>query len=204
MTSEIVVARYNENIDWLKPLLHHATIYNKGDSNTVTSIAWMQYGARVAYLPNVGREAQTYIWHIVNNYDRLSEWTTFTQGNPFDHERAPLTLSKRCQNGMSSNCSLANNSQTWHPSESFNIKQYRGKLLEPYEGTFKQFWDKYVRVPFPKNNRFFVYWGAIFCVSKERILSRPRSDYVSMLLSLDSPNPEAAHFFERAWYYIFD
>lgn len=36
-------------------------------------------------LPNIGREAHTYLYHIVSNYYNLTDWTFFLQGNPFDH-----------------------------------------------------------------------------------------------------------------------
>ena len=32
-------------------------------------------------LPNVGRESQTFLHHIVTNYDQLADWTVFTQAN---------------------------------------------------------------------------------------------------------------------------
>lgn len=75
---EIVVAKYNEDLNWLNSLNGgKVTIYNKGKDDSSDSVK----------LPNIGREPQTYFHHIVNNYDNLSEWTFFTQGNPFDHVR---------------------------------------------------------------------------------------------------------------------
>jgi hypothetical protein len=38
-------------------------------------------GRHVA-LPNMGREGGTFLTHIVSNYDKLAEWTVFTQGEP--------------------------------------------------------------------------------------------------------------------------
>ena len=73
----IIVARYNENIEWTKQL-HNVRIYNKGTpllENEPTVIA----------LPNVGREGHTYYSHLVENYDNLPDYTIFLQGNPFDH-----------------------------------------------------------------------------------------------------------------------
>ena len=34
-------------------------------------------------LPNVGREANTYLWHITTRYATLADYTVFIQGNPF-------------------------------------------------------------------------------------------------------------------------
>ncbi len=36
-------------------------------------------------LPNLGREAHTYLHHIVNRYYTLADYTIFCQGKPFDH-----------------------------------------------------------------------------------------------------------------------
>ena len=77
MKTEIVVARYNENLDWLKEIKKSKdlkiTVYNKGkDDIDVPFIS----------LPNIGRESHTYLYHIINNYDNLADQTIFCQGNP--------------------------------------------------------------------------------------------------------------------------
>lgn len=77
MTSlELVVARYAEDLSWLRrvPKTVRVTVYNKG-GDTVPGMA----------LPNVGREAHTYLHHMVTRYDDLAEVTLFCQGKPFDH-----------------------------------------------------------------------------------------------------------------------
>jgi hypothetical protein len=72
----IVVARYNEDLEWTKQF-SNVIIYNKeiqltDDFNQIL-------------LNNVGREGHTYYKHIYDNYDNLAEYTIFLQGNPFDH-----------------------------------------------------------------------------------------------------------------------
>ena len=69
----IVVARFNEDIEWNKQFLN-VIIYNKGTplTNNFNQII----------LNNVGREGHTYYKHI---YDNLAEYTFFLQGYPFDH-----------------------------------------------------------------------------------------------------------------------
>jgi len=74
---EVVVSRYNENIDWTRRIENAVvTIYNKGGDIS---------GFDTIQLPNVGREGHTYYHHIVSRYDNLAEYTAFLQGNPFDH-----------------------------------------------------------------------------------------------------------------------
>lgn len=58
--------------------------YSKGgvqeQDDTVSHAIFRKY----TDLPNVDREGQTYLTHIVNHYDSLEEVMFFTQGSPFD------------------------------------------------------------------------------------------------------------------------
>jgi len=73
---ELVVARHNEDLAWLRrvPRDFIVTIYNKGDEIPETHP-----------LPNVGREAHTYLHHLAERYETLAGVTVFVQGHPFDH-----------------------------------------------------------------------------------------------------------------------
>jgi len=74
----VVISRYHEDIDWVSKLKIPYLIVNKGDPiddpNTVC-------------IPNDinGREAHTYIWYILQNYDNLPDSVIFLQGDPFEH-----------------------------------------------------------------------------------------------------------------------
>jgi hypothetical protein len=72
--TKIIVARYNENIEWTKQF-DNVILYNKGDECVENEIK----------LPNVGREGHTYYTYIYDNYDDLPDYVIFLQGNPFDH-----------------------------------------------------------------------------------------------------------------------
>lgn len=73
MVVSIVVARYNEDIEWTKQF-PNVIVYNKGSELPNTTV-----------LRNVGREGHTYYRHICDNYHALAEHTIFLQGNPHDH-----------------------------------------------------------------------------------------------------------------------
>jgi hypothetical protein len=87
MKTEIVIARYNENLDWLKKIKKSKnlkiTVYNKGKDDI--NIPYIQ-------LPNIGRESHTYLYHIMNNYDKLADQTIFCQGNSIYHSPGFLDL----------------------------------------------------------------------------------------------------------------
>lgn len=70
MTTSIVVARYQENVDWVHTLPKdiQVHVYTKGLD-----------------VPNVGRESSTYLHHIITQYDSLTDEVIFCQGDPFDH-----------------------------------------------------------------------------------------------------------------------
>lgn len=87
---ELVVARYREDLSWLRELALPARVYNKGpEPDASIGPAALPPGVTVTALPNVGREAHTYLTHIVARYDALPEWTAFLQGNPFAHLAPP-------------------------------------------------------------------------------------------------------------------
>lgn len=71
----IVISKYKENIEWTKKIKHKITLYDKSDNPVSDSIK----------LKNVGREGETFLYHIVNNYNNLDDITVFLQGNPFEH-----------------------------------------------------------------------------------------------------------------------
>lgn len=71
----VVVARSWENLHWLDGLNRPFIIYNKGDEDVKHPYI---------RLPNVGRDIGTYLQYIVDNYNNLSDFTFFLQGDPFD------------------------------------------------------------------------------------------------------------------------
>ncbi len=77
-TLELVVAHYHEDLRWLRrvPAVFQKTIYSKAEPPPLQPHL---------PLPNVGREAHTYLHHIVSRYDSLADYTVFCQGKPFDH-----------------------------------------------------------------------------------------------------------------------
>ena len=73
----MVVARYNENIEWVLPYNDIAVIYNKGLEIKLPF-------NNIINLENIGREGHTYLYHIIENYNSLtSDKIIFTQGSPF-------------------------------------------------------------------------------------------------------------------------
>ena len=93
MKTEIIIARYNEDLSWLKkiPKDIKITIYNKG-LDDIEQMKTLNYD--IIKLPNVGRESHTYLYHIINNYDNLAHKTIFCQGDSIFHSPGFLDLLK--------------------------------------------------------------------------------------------------------------
>ena len=77
---EVIVAHHSEDLSWLSriPMGMRIRIYTKGpkvDLNTPLLVS----GTSLQQLPNVGRESHTYLHHIVDNYERLAQWSVFMQ-----------------------------------------------------------------------------------------------------------------------------
>jgi hypothetical protein len=60
MNKKVVIARYKEPIDWINNLSCDYIIYNKGDK--------IDESLNHIDVPNEGREAETYLRFIVDNY----------------------------------------------------------------------------------------------------------------------------------------
>lgn len=80
---QIVVTRVNEDLRWLDALAVIPTIvYNRGATD-----AWLptpRDNLKIVQQPNVGREDQVMLQHIVDHYDNLPNFTFFLQGWPFN------------------------------------------------------------------------------------------------------------------------
>jgi len=165
----IVVARYNEDLEWSKQFLN-VIIYNKGIklTNDFNQIL----------LNNVGREGHTYYKHIYDNYDNLAEYTIFLQGNPFDHSPNIISNLNNYINNKELNIDFEFLSE-WIISCNINgcIHHTGLPLIETYEKIFGEKKD---------NNNFLFGAGAQFIVSRKKILQRPKEFYLNIIKILEN------------------
>ena len=188
MEKQLVLARYEESLDWVieNDLLHKTKIYNKG-SDLPSKFT------NVTKLSNVGREAHTYLHHIIFNYDKLADFTYFCQGNPFDHS---LKFVEKFNN-------LDINNFTYLGD--FSHKIYKNYLHDEsvYDKSLPLVASTLNLTSFLPNVYEFKS-GAIFAVPKKNILDRPLAYYEEAISFVDSDiSPPAAHAFERLWEFIF-
>ena len=89
---KFVFARYNESMDWIAhdpSIYSNCIIYNKGNrkelDNELSAIANHISIIDIPNEPIFGREGDTYLRHIINNFDKLDEYIIFSQADPFTH-----------------------------------------------------------------------------------------------------------------------
>lgn len=176
----LVVSKYKENINWTKKY-QNVIVYDKFKGD----------------LPNIGREAHTYLSYIVTHYDTLPNKVYFSQGWIQDHniDESIFETGKYSSNLITS---YTNNG---------HVYSHNGKYTYPKEKlNIKEWFQKYINKDINLEEPIRIWWNAIFPVSKKQIHSRPK-EYYKMLLDLipkNATNPEIAHYFERSWYYIFN
>ena len=222
-TFEVVIARYNENLDWVNKEFPNEkiTIYNKGKDDITLLPNWT-----ITKLPNIGRETHTYLYHIINNYNNLADRTLFLQGHPFDHARhiySPLMqyktkvfnhLSNKCKN-IIARCgnSFSAYLKSYYRRDPDRLDDQSANLHATLHGSFREgvtdenleeFIEKILKRKLPGNTVIGWTMGAQFAVEKETILRHNIEYYKNLLTVLDRVHPEEVYFIEKSWDIVFD
>ena len=209
----LVISRYNEDLEWLKeePFNKYPVIiYNKGINNNY----YIPPNAITYKLPNVGRCDHTYLYHIIKYYDLLEGNIIFLPGSNNIKYKMKKSLKlikyiemlnktvfigyyfdnvkKNLYNFKLSNYIATNsNNAKLNPEKKLTLSPIRpfGKWYDHHFGDMK---INYVS-----------YYG-IIGINSEDILQHPKSYYENLIKDVStSSNPEAGHYFERAWNAIF-
>lgn len=180
-----------ESLNWLRrvPPSIARTIYDKNpDSPAPASIS----------LPNVGREAHSYLHHIVSRYESLAPVSLFCQGHPFDH-------------AFDFHASLRDFAA--RPDQIGDFR-WLGHLIDTDDArghTLFKTWSKnddgreldlngFHRALFDCDGpaRYTFRGGAQFVAMREIVRARPLS-FWQRALKISVAFPDAAHCFERTW-----
>jgi hypothetical protein len=206
---ELVVARYEEDLSWVTDVyedsirfgrMFEVTVYNKGPSPLAVDTR-----ARVITLPNVGREAHTYLIHLLSRWDTLADWTGFLQGDPFPHMLGLSIVKGLLQPSCIPFFPGFTHCREWLPSGYLNwpninrVYSYP-KDMRPAGLSFLAWFREKLGIELRDAWEIRYAPGACFAASREMIKRRPRSLYEGLLEDLaDHPHPEEAHYCERAW-----
>lgn len=214
MKVQVVVARYNESVDWLQPIQDKCLFINKGEPLNLPN---------EVRLENLGRESDSYLWYIIENYDSLPDVVAFTQGDISDHRNgSPLykVIETMIEEAAQYTCSRPH---TMHTSRGPNVSCYDADF------NYRPSWDKHCKDEFwmqnnYKNNRpirfslwlesvvgkeykspFLMYTNAIFAVHKNKILKYSKEFYQRLRDEVHHHvNPTEGHFMERTWFLLYN
>jgi hypothetical protein len=193
-------------LERLRPYAKYAIIYHKWKES------WPRFPVkRWIKIENVGREGETYLQHIINNYNNLADITIFLQWWMHDqlyNNLAYWNLEKYVKEVKKYWFST---SRMWlvfrkNPQIVFSWKlkeQYVNWSMRHAKDSFAEFYKKIYWESQPLI--FPCFFCANFAVTKEKICKRPKKFYEKIHnYLLDHLNPEEWHYVERFWYKIFN
>jgi Protein of unknown function (DUF3431) len=204
---ELVVARYRENLNWLRkvPPAIQKTVYDKSGEPSPVPTAIL--------LPNnAGREAHTYLHHIITRHDSLADWTIFCQGKPFDHT---FDFHHTLRAFAANPDQIGTTGLIESDTDQF---RWLGHIVDTDDNGGQRLfrtWSKnddgrgldlngfhraLLGTDGPDNYPFVL--GAQFAVRRDLVQKRPLSFY-EQALHISVNFPDAAHCFERTWDKVF-
>lgn len=192
----VVVAHYKENLEWLNDICEHCIVYNKG------GVCSKGKFKKIISLRNFGREADTYLTYIIDNYPKFPDYVFFTQGNISDHV-IPLDTFVNKVNEMQFlkdnktgyiGFTTAVGEKGWGTIQGFHDRYHHGL---PLKQLFENIYDNPPEV-------FKCNYCGVFMVSKEAILFHSKKFYEILYDWMLVYEPLAGYCLERIWTYVFD
>jgi hypothetical protein len=195
MDKEIVISVYDREILWIDDIADNVkkTIYRKGNNQI------SKYN-EIKISNNVGRDVHTFFYHIVKNYDNLSDITFFCQDHPFDHWGNIIgtvnsgDLDSRCEIKIDGYYGFHNNSigSSWQLKKSNQFGD--GFVLScrsdgwPHHAhenlNLNTYWDLFFDSPIPSDFEFIP--GGHFAITKEQIRIRSKKFYQEIVSFLEN------------------
>lgn len=226
----IVISRYLENLNFMDDYpfnKFNAIVYNKGNNDNFNR----NNVIKVVNLPNIGRNDHTFIYHIVNEYNNLSENTIFiTDSINLLHKKTQLIniIKKLIHNNFNksifiSKCICENNNKKslWNIEKNFFMTKYGASgILNKKSGNNqtirsnispfgKWYFHNFNNLKDINNNKLNInykcnaYYG-IIGMNKKNIINKDINFYKKLLKQLEiGDNVEVGHYIERSWSVIF-
>jgi len=212
---EIVVARYNENLEWLNEYPFNQfeyIVYNKGDNDKFVKKNVKQ----IIQLSNVGMCDHTYLYHIIQNYENLSNTIVFLPGSvniSYKKQKAINLLTRIIKSNYTCSFFIGNyhNSVKQYYKNFYldehkcaydknhiknNITKLQPCKIRPYENWYNYF--------FGDSPAHYATHCGIFSIDKRDIIQHPIYRYKLLIETVNkTSHHESAHYMERSWGAIF-
>lgn len=213
-TFEVVVVRYNEDLEWLKHEFKNEKIiiYNKGEDDLEN----LPVHSKVINIPNIGWFGGSILYHLVNNYNILADRTLFLQGEPYEQPlflpliRHKGEIKSACQTqniigkGEETTLQIRSDEFTYgHTEEEWATTKYAGKFKLFNNYSMIDFAQQYVDKDILLEGPLCVVWGAQFAVDKSNVYLHKAEFYQRMLPLFEQKYPMADFYLEKLWDIIF-
>jgi len=226
MIITLVISRYNEDLEWLKSELfsniHNIIIYNKGINNNF--YGFDKY--KVINLPNVGRDAHTYFYHISKKYKTyllLDSITIFLPGSielPHKYNRAiklvetviKENVSRSLFSCIEENPSVLDNLREFKIDSYISSNKLNKKINNDDNMRLSKIrplgkWLENILEIKSIDELKPIKWcnmNLMFALSSEDIINRPIDFYDRIIREIDEHhNHEVVHYIERTMPYLF-
>ena len=177
----IVIAHYNENLDWVHNLQYPYIIISRK-------------GLPREKAPNKGNEASSFLEYIIQYYHNLSEYTIFVHGHRTSwHHKT--NIDERLNNHLIIN----------KPYYNINELQMDKKIIDNEE--YITMLEKICNISYDRKNKHKYRAGAQFYVHKDLILRNPKESYIILynyLMNCTLSSAISGRFFEYSWHIIFN
>jgi hypothetical protein len=211
----IVVARYNENLSWLDEYPFNQfdyIVYNKGDNENFVKTNVKT----IINLPNVGRCDHTYLYHIINNFDNLTDIVVFFPGSLNIPEKK-ITAIKILNNIINTNYKIAIFIGSYYNSIQYNFRDFKidhhkcvceenfskNNETQLFKCKIRPY-GKWYKFFFGNTNAHWVALSGVFSIDKRDIIQHDLDWYKKFMQTVSiHSNPEAGHYIERSWGVIF-
>jgi hypothetical protein len=187
MKIDLVLSRFNEDTAWTKFIRGDCRliVYNKGD------------GAERP-LPNVGREAQTYLYYMTVNHGVFPDWVFFAQANPFAHCHDFVDILNNWPYSFKKSSLYAQQGLNFFASEPVRFIEVNppgDDAANDCEGM----WSELFQESIPGTKAFSP--AGIFAISSKLLMTRSSAFY-QKAMELAVSRPRGPWEFERLWAYL--
>lgn len=208
---DLVVARFSEDLGWVhnlpKGMFRTIYVYNKGPD-----MAKMADNMHIETLPNIGREAHTYLHHVIHHYPREGDISTtvFVPGSVYSKPYKSSQIHKileHLKKSPSKSVIMENKQERLNTAKNFSINHYsitnegnralnpNVKLNAANTNPLGPWFAKYV----PNEEMRCLSTNGIFAASSEDVRKRNKRFYETLIKTVSTKNPVAVHYLERLW-----
>jgi len=214
---KVVVAYYNEDLSWVRYLRKECCI---NDILLISKKNGDHPDYKTVSLPNIGKESHSFMWYIVNNYEKLPEIVFFCQGGVTSNEMKYLKFMYVVKNL----CNVEKNGVIALPGQlgfrygafdyDFKIDEHHSsnplnenltyELIPSKVRPFGKWYQTFITNDLTKISKYGVSYNGIFCTTRKSILKFSKKTYEELYKqSSVGESTEVAHYLERSYYSMF-